>query len=167
MIEKTFSKIEVACQQLDTAIKLWFKEENPISIHTLVCSAHQIISDVIHHQSRNDPLFDSIYIKNGFKKIAKTHFHKYYNLFKHANKDPETYIKFNPTSNEYFISCSIFALEVVDHPNQDKYPGQKIATVKIGDYAYLVPYEQEGEEIFLKTIIPSRKATNKYVRGKK
>jgi hypothetical protein len=58
-------------------------------------------------------------------------------------------------------------LEVVNHPNQDKYPGQKIATVKIGDYAYLVPYVQEREEIFLKTIIPSRKATNKYVRPKK
>ena len=58
-------------------------------------------------------------------------------------------------------------LEIVNHPNQDKYPGQKIATVKIGDYAYLVPYVQEREEIFLKTIIPSRKATNKYVRTKK
>jgi hypothetical protein len=111
MIEKTFSKIEVACQQLDTAIKLWFQEENPVSIHTLVCSAHQIISDVIHHQNRNDPLFDNIYIKNGFKKIAKTHFHKYYNFFKHANNDPETSIKFNPSANEYFIVCSIFGLE--------------------------------------------------------
>jgi len=58
-------------------------------------------------------------------------------------------------------------LEIVNHPNQDKYSGQKIATVKIGDYAYLVPYVQEREEIFLKTIIPSRKATNKYVRPKK
>jgi uncharacterized DUF497 family protein len=58
-------------------------------------------------------------------------------------------------------------LEIVNHPNQEKYPGQKIATVKIGDYAYLVPYVQEREEIFLKTIIPSRKATNKYVRAKK
>jgi len=58
-------------------------------------------------------------------------------------------------------------LEIVNHPNQDKYPRQKIATVKIGDYAYLVPYVQEGDEIFLKTIIPSRKATNKYVRTKK
>ncbi len=57
--------------------------------------------------------------------------------------------------------------EMVDHPNQDKYPGQKIATVGIGDYAYLVPYIQESETIFLKTIIPSRKATNKYVRTKK
>jgi len=57
--------------------------------------------------------------------------------------------------------------EIVDHPNQDKYPGQKIATVRIGDYAYLIPYVQGGEEMFLKTIIPSRKATNKYVRKKK
>ena len=58
-------------------------------------------------------------------------------------------------------------LEVIEHPNQDKYPGQKIATVKIGNYAYLVPYVQEGEDIFLKTIIPSRRATKKYVRSQK
>jgi uncharacterized DUF497 family protein len=55
-------------------------------------------------------------------------------------------------------------LETIEHRNQDKYPGQKIATVKIGDYAYIVPYIQESEDIFLKTIVPSRKATNKYVR---
>jgi len=58
-------------------------------------------------------------------------------------------------------------LDVIEHPNQNEYPGQKIAIVKIDDYAYLVPYVHCGEEIFLKTIIPSRKATNKYVRVKK
>ena len=58
-------------------------------------------------------------------------------------------------------------LETVGHPNQNKYPGQKIATVMIDDYAYLVPYVQKSDEIFLKTIIPSRKATNKYMRSKK
>jgi uncharacterized DUF497 family protein len=55
-------------------------------------------------------------------------------------------------------------LETIEHPNQNKYPGQKIATVRIDDYAYLVPYVQESNEICLKTIIPSRKATNKFVR---
>ena len=54
--------------------------------------------------------------------------------------------------------------ETIEHPNQNKYPGQKIATVRIDDYAYLVPYVQGSNEIFLKTIIPSRKATNKFVR---
>ena len=58
-------------------------------------------------------------------------------------------------------------LETIEHPNQNKYPGQKIATVMIDDYACLVPYIQESDEIFLKTIIPSRKATNKYMRSKK
>ena len=58
-------------------------------------------------------------------------------------------------------------LETIEHPNQDKYPDQKIAIVKIGDYAFLVPYVQKNDEIFLKTIIPSRKATNKYVREQK
>jgi uncharacterized DUF497 family protein len=58
-------------------------------------------------------------------------------------------------------------LETVEHPNQNKYPSQKIATVRINDYAYLVPYVQESDEIFLKTIIPSRKATNKHVREQK
>lgn len=56
-------------------------------------------------------------------------------------------------------------LETVEHPNQNRYPGQKIATVRIDDYAYLVPYVQESDEIFLKTIIPSRKATNKFERS--
>ena len=54
-------------------------------------------------------------------------------------------------------------LDVIDNPNQNKYPGQKIAVARINDYVYLVPYEQQGEEIELKTIIPSRKATRKYL----
>lgn len=54
-------------------------------------------------------------------------------------------------------------LDVVGHHNQDEYGGQKIAIVAIDDYAYLVPYVQSGEDIFLKTIIPSRKATRKYI----
>ncbi len=58
-------------------------------------------------------------------------------------------------------------LETVEHPNQNKYPGQKIATVMIDDYAYLVPYVQKSDAIFLKTIIPNRKATNKFMRSKK
>ena len=58
-------------------------------------------------------------------------------------------------------------LDTIEHPNQEKYPGQKIAVVIIDAYAYLVPYVEHNEEIFLKTIIPSRKATNKYLREKK
>lgn len=58
-------------------------------------------------------------------------------------------------------------LDTMEHPNQERYPGQKIAVIMIDAYAYLVPYVEHDEKIFLKTIIPSRKATNKYEREKK
>lgn len=52
-----------------------------------------------------------------------------------------------------------------DHPNSKKYPNQKIIVVEIEGYAYLVPCVINGDEYFLKTIIPSRKATKKYLGG--
>ena len=56
-------------------------------------------------------------------------------------------------------------LEIVDNPNQTKYQGQKMAIVEIDGYVFLVPYEQHSNEIELKTIIPSRKATKRYLGG--
>lgn len=50
-----------------------------------------------------------------------------------------------------------------DHPNQKKYPGQKIYVIQIGDYAFVVPYLENEEKVFLKTIFPSRKYTKKYI----
>ena len=49
------------------------------------------------------------------------------------------------------------------HPNQARYPGQKISVVIVEDYAYLVPFIETDNEIFLKTIIPSRKALKQYI----
>ncbi len=50
-------------------------------------------------------------------------------------------------------------------PDREKYPSQRILVVKIKAYAYLVPYVETDTEIFLKTIIPSRKATKQYLSG--
>ena len=59
-------------------------------------------------------------------------------------------------------------VDIIANPNQNKYPGQKILIVDINGYIWLVPFVQEQENVyFLKTIIPSRKATKKYLRGKK
>lgn len=54
-------------------------------------------------------------------------------------------------------------LEIIEHPKKQKYPNQKIFVVNINNYAYLVPFVEDKEKIFLKTIIPSRKATQKYI----
>lgn len=56
-------------------------------------------------------------------------------------------------------------VDVLDHPNQDRYPGQLIYVVEIGEYIYLVPFVMQADGTrFLKTIIPSRKATRDYGR---
>jgi uncharacterized DUF497 family protein len=55
-------------------------------------------------------------------------------------------------------------LDVLEHSNQERYPGQRILVVNIGGYAYLIPFVESETELFLKTIIPSRKATDEYLR---
>ena len=57
-------------------------------------------------------------------------------------------------------------LDIVDHPNQKKYPNQQLLVVEINSYAYLVPFVENKNSKFLKTITPSRKATRDYLGGK-
>lgn len=54
-------------------------------------------------------------------------------------------------------------LVVLDHPNKVQYPNQRMFVVRIRGYAYLVPFVETKNEVFLKTIIPSRKATRTYL----
>ena len=53
--------------------------------------------------------------------------------------------------------------DIVVHPNQRRYPGQVVLVVAYRDYVFLVPSVEEGTHYFLKTIIPSRKATRDYL----
>jgi uncharacterized DUF497 family protein len=54
-------------------------------------------------------------------------------------------------------------LDVLRHPNERRYPNQLILVVAVEGYAYLVPYVEEADGYFLKTAIPSRKATREYL----
>ena len=87
------------------------------------------------------------------------------------------YLHWNSEKNELLkrergISFEIMAfqieagniLDVIDHPNQDKYPGQRIFVIEFEEYAYFVPFVENDDEVFLKTIIPSRKATKDYLK---
>ena len=56
-------------------------------------------------------------------------------------------------------------LVILEHPDPDRYAGQRMFVVDVAGYAYLVPFVETENEIFLKTVIPSRKATRKYLRG--
>jgi uncharacterized DUF497 family protein len=54
-------------------------------------------------------------------------------------------------------------LDVLKHANQSRYPNQRVLVVAVSGYVYLVPFVEDAESYFLKTIIPSRKATRDYL----
>lgn len=54
-------------------------------------------------------------------------------------------------------------LDILDHPNKGRYPNQRVLVVTFDNYVYLVPFVEEADHYFLKTIIPSRKATREYL----
>lgn len=54
-------------------------------------------------------------------------------------------------------------LDELRHPNTNKYPNQSVFVVAFDAYVYLVPYVEEKDYYFLKTVIPSRKATRDYL----
>lgn len=55
-------------------------------------------------------------------------------------------------------------LDILEHPNQKKYGNQRVFVLNIEGYAYLVPFLETETEVVLKTIIPSRKATRRYLK---
>mgnify|MGYP000105373765 FL=1 len=56
-----------------------------------------------------------------------------------------------------------FLIDDIVHPNQEKYPSQRMLVVDVENYIYLIPYVESKGELFMKTIIPSRKATMQYL----
>ena len=54
-------------------------------------------------------------------------------------------------------------VDIFEHPNQERYPGQRISVVVVADYVYLVPFVESETEVFLKKIIPGRAATKQYL----
>ena len=54
--------------------------------------------------------------------------------------------------------------DILEHPNQQKYKDQRIFVVELNEYIHLVPFVEDEKYVFLKTIIPSRKATKKYLK---
>jgi hypothetical protein len=55
-------------------------------------------------------------------------------------------------------------IAIINHPHPEKYPNQKVFLVKFKKYIYMVPFVEDSEKRFLKTIIPSRKETKKYLK---
>jgi hypothetical protein len=83
------------------------------------------------------------------------------------NKDEQLKVERGISFEEIVLSIEAKGLlDILKHPYPGKYPNQFVFVVVFYDYIYLVPFVEETDYYFLKTIIPSRKATRDYsVRG--
>jgi hypothetical protein len=115
-------KLDAARRQLRTAITLWFNGGDPVSVHTLVFAAY----DVLHHLAgKRNPqraalLFDWEGVKTERLTEWNRHIRKHANFFKHSNRDGDTVVEFNPAVNEGFILFAIRAKNLCGETQDDE-----------------------------------------------
>ncbi len=81
------------------------------------------------------------------------------------NKNEQLKVTRNVSFEEIILAISNNQLlDVLIHPNTSKYQNQKMFVVKMYNYAYVVPFVEDEDKYFLKTIYPSREATKKYLK---
>lgn len=99
------SKLDAAKRQLDTAINMYFKDAEPISIHTLTAAAHQILMDLARLEGIKSIFKDAVLdiIVKDYKKEYLSIINEAENFFKHAEKDPQGLLKFNPEQTEFLL----------------------------------------------------------------
>ena len=100
------SKLDGAKRQLETAVRLYFSTGDPVSIHTLTCAAYNVIRDI--NKARKGPpmlIKDQLKekIKPEYKELWSGKINEAENFFKHADKDPESALDFNPDQTDMLI----------------------------------------------------------------
>jgi len=108
------SKLDAARRQLEMAIRLYFSSSDPVSIHTLTSASYNIIRDINKNRG-GEPLVVKEqligFVKHEFRNIIKKKITEAENFFKHADRDHEAVISFNPEQSEYLImeACSVYS----------------------------------------------------------
>jgi hypothetical protein len=104
------TKLDAAKRQLETAIKLYFSEDDPVSIHTLSAAAYNILRDVGQNTGANPMMIKNMslkYVIPGKEKLFLKRINEAENYFKHADKDHEATLKYDTSLAEFFIIDAI------------------------------------------------------------
>jgi hypothetical protein len=98
-------KLDAARRQLGTAITLWFNDGDPVSVHALAYAAYEVVHAISKKRdpNRRDLIFDSALVKDEYRREFNAVIRKHANFFKHADKDGDSVIEFNPALSELFI----------------------------------------------------------------
>jgi hypothetical protein len=100
------SKLDAARRQLEVAIRLYFFDDDPVSIYTLGAASYGILRDYAASKGVELQTAEQGILRRvvpGKKRELMAALRKHQNFFKHANKDPDTLIEFDPESIEYLL----------------------------------------------------------------
>jgi hypothetical protein len=97
------TKLDAARRQLETAITLWFNDDDPVSVHTLTAAAHKILYDLNKHRGGTPMLHDVEIIRPEKRRKCREAFLKAENFFKHADHDPGDTHLFSPAATPFRI----------------------------------------------------------------
>jgi hypothetical protein len=102
----TISKLDAAKRQLETAITLYFHDGDPVSIHTLVSAAYNVIR-AINKKRGGPPMFEKDefidHVKPEYQERVRRKLNQAENFFKHAERDHAATLEFNPDQSELRI----------------------------------------------------------------
>lgn len=110
-VDKKFivvSKTDAARRQMETACKLFFRDQDPVSIHTLASAAYGIMLGMCKKRTLiSPPLKSTAFIKQGKEKEFMDIMNKAENFFKHGSSDANEQLKYNPEASTYYLFDSI------------------------------------------------------------
>jgi hypothetical protein len=114
----TVTKLDAAKRQLRTAIRLWFADGDPVSIHTLAFAAYEIAHVVSkkRNQARKVLIFDTLNIKEEYRAQWNMTIKRHANFFKHAKNDWDASIEFTPTLSVLFMMGASAGLRLAKEP---------------------------------------------------
>ena len=106
------TKLDAARRQLETAIGLYFNDQDPVSIHALAVASHEVLSTLCVKNDKDSGTIAGAgkFLRKGKQKTFYDALKKPQNHFKHADRDPDAVIDFNLSLSEYFIfdSCGLY-----------------------------------------------------------
>lgn len=118
---KKYSKLDVAKSQLEEAIKLFFEQRDPVSVHTLLSASHQIMRDIakangIQYHCIIEKLINQANqnLKQSYSAVFKPR-----NFFKHADKDSNVELLFDGLENELWLvdACVLYGQVIKKESN--------------------------------------------------
>ena len=105
------SKLDAASRQLRTAITLWFTDGDPVATHSLAFASYEVLHTLSKKRDpyRRDLIFDSDLIKDEYRSDWNKRIKRHAYFFKHADRDGDSVIEFNPALNEFFMMFAALA----------------------------------------------------------